>query len=152
MTTEVKKVSTHINLSKMDTTEPQNDPKPMTLVHPHEGTELISDGKPMTIQLIGAKSRAFRAAINNQARIDANRRVKPLPSIEADEARSAKLLSHATVGWDNITWEDEDGKPYLLPFSRENAEMLYKERSWVREQVDAFVAYEKNFYSEPAKK
>lgn len=152
MTKKTSNSTGTFNLSAFDTVEPQNHPKPMNLVHPHEGVELISDGKPMTIFLVGAKSRQFRAAINNQARVESARRVKPLPSIEADELRSAKLLAHATTGWSNITWEDEEGNVIQLPYSHENAEMLYRERPWIREQVDSFVAHEKNFLSEPGKK
>ena len=96
------------------------------------------DGKPVKIRVLGADSKEFRAAISDLAE---RYQGKKKTNMRAAEAHAVELLARVTVGWDNIIWEGE-----TLKFSRENARMLYRERKWVREQVDAFVGDRSHFF------
>lgn len=135
------------DLSKLNFAEATNDPKWVTLYNKMTGEELkTEDGKPIRIKVLGAQSRKFREAYNEQTRKAQARRV-PLPdTIENRERNSAELLASATVEWEGIIWE---GAP--LECTRENAEMLYRTLGWIREQVDNFVADEKNYWTGPKK-
>lgn len=138
------------DLMDLDFAAAASNAKEMELFHHVTGEPLLIAGKPITFSLLGAQSKEFRAAYNEQSRVEQGRRKQTAETLESREAKSAKLLSHATVGWKNVYYgKDTDGKPKPLPFTRDNAEMLYRERSWIREQVDAFVADEKNFWTEP---
>lgn len=132
------------DLSGFNLADAQNTPQTLELTHPLTGETLMSNGKPMTIRLLGAKSKEFRAALNNAARLEQAKRIKPVPSIEADEQRSAKMLAAATVGWDNIVVGGEQ-----LAFSKETAAKLYLDYDWIRTQVDGFVADAANFWKAP---
>lgn len=111
----------------------------MTVVHPTKEEPMLDDrGEPMTIRLVGADSSQFRAA---SARI-ANREIKKRKAnrtVEKSEANAIELLAACTIDW-SIQVEDEPE-----PFSRENAEIVYREHPWLREQVDIFVGDRANF-------
>lgn len=117
----------------------------MTLHHPVTD-EILSDakGNPVTITVLGTDSREFRRKLDE---INRNRqRKRGTPSLVESERSAAELLAAVTREWTGIEW---DGK--VLECTPSNAEMLYRERSWVRQQVDEFVAEVGNFSQTTAK-
>lgn len=112
----------------------------MELVHPVEGTTLLDDDKePVTIELYGADSDVFRKtirALGNKA-LSKNQKKR---TIEELEESTVKLLARVTVGWSGLK---EDGEE--LEFSIANAERLYTDYPWIKEQVDEFVQERSNF-------
>ena len=132
-----------MDLSKIDLVKAASVAKKLHLRHPVTKELLYGDAekqKPLTISLLGAKSAEFRAAINETIG-------QPVQTLDEAERRNSKNLSVITVGWENIGWgNDADGKPKELKFTRQNAEMLYLERPWIREQVDAFASEQRNFW------
>lgn len=117
----------------------------MTLRHPVTDEDLADGkGKPVTITVLGTDSREFRRKLDE---INRNRqRKRGNPSLAESERSAAELLAAVTRGWTGVEW---DGK--VLECTTENAEMLYRERSWVRQQVDEFVADVGNFSQTTAK-
>jgi len=127
-----------MDLSDLDLAAAADRGSEMTLTHPVSGAPLLSDGQPVTIHLLGSDSREWRAAVADMH--DRQNNTKRL-SVGAIETRTIELLARVTRGWSGVVW---GGEP--LPFSSDNAKMLYRERPWVREQVDAFVGHRGNFF------
>ena len=73
-----------------------------------------------------------------------------LEAIEGDPGCATQwevleLLAACTLGWSGIEWK---GAP--LEFNQSNAVMLYRELSWLRSQVELFIADRQNFFLTPA--
>ena len=112
----------------------------LELRHPYTDEVLMgdSDGKPMTITLLGADSPTFKRAVTDIQQASSKRK-RHTPAEQ--ERNVVNALARATVGWsDNFEW---DGEPF--PFTAENCRRLYTERAWVRSQVDEFMADRSNF-------
>lgn len=110
-----------------------------TLRHPITDEDLTdAKGKPVTITVLGNDSREFRRKVDDIAR--ARQRKKSQPTLAESDRMAAEMLASVTKAWSGIQW---DGK--TLDCTPENAEMLYRERTWVRAQVDEFVADAGNF-------
>jgi len=113
----------------------------LELRHPVTDETLTGDkdGKPLTITLLGADSATFKRAVNDiQQALSTRKKVTPAEQ----ERNTVNALARATVGWsNNWTW---GGKPF--EFSAENCRKLYAERSWVRSQVDEFIADRARFF------
>lgn len=117
----------------------------MTLRHPVTDEDLMDGkGKPVTITVLGSDSREFRRKVDEVNRT--RQRKRGNLSLAESERTAAELLASVTKAWSGIEW---DGK--VLECTTENAEMLYRERSWVRQQVDEFVAEAGNFSQTTAK-
>ena len=110
----------------------------MHVRHPVTEEPLTTDGKPITIRLLGADSAEFRNGVKAIANRSQSRKK---PSLAEAERNAVELLARITTGWQGIVW---NGEP--LKFSRENAEMLYRERPWLREQADEFAGERANFF------
>lgn len=127
-----------MDLATLDTKAAAERGADLHLAHPVTFEPLFTDdGKPLTIRLLGNDSREFRAGMSELAE---SRVGKKRTSLAAAEANGIDLLARVTVGWSNIIY---NGEP--LKFSLENAKMLYRERPWIKEQVDEFVADRANF-------
>lgn len=63
----------------------------------------------------------------------------------------SRYYAQLVTGWRNITYlpdseiDDPDAVPRELPFSQENAAMLFRTRPWIRDQVDRFLSRRSNF-------
>lgn len=115
----------------------------LTLRHPTTDEDLLdAKGSPITITVLGNDSREFRRKMDELTR--QRQRKKGNVSLVEGERLAAELLASVTKAWSGIDWE---GKP--LECNYENATMLYRERSWVRLQVDEFVADAGNFFKKP---
>lgn len=129
-----------MDFSKIDVTAAADKGALMHVEHPATREPLYDKaGKPITMLLAGQDSRLWKS---EQAKISekyAGRKKYNAASLQRD---SIELLASVTLQWNGIEWE---GKP--LECNRENARMLYAERAWVMEQVDAFVAERANFFT-----
>lgn len=138
-----------MDIFDLDLTGAAEEGAAMTVVHPTTGEELTyidDDGeeKPIRIFLKGNDSIAFRNRMDYHMRKN-GRNEKKQPSLADIQSQSADLLAAVTTGWEGITWM-VGGVKQELTFSKENARMIYTERSWLRKQVDEFVAEPENFF------
>lgn len=114
----------------------------MTLFHPVEETPLKgSDGKPITLQLLGIDSTEHQRAqrtITNRRLARPNRAKLTAEQLQAE---MIEVLVACTVGWsDNFQL---DGQAF--GYSTENARTLYERFPWAREQADEFIGDRANF-------
>ena len=131
---------TPIDLASLDLGSFAEQGSALELEHPLEGTPI-----GVKIYLIGAESKKFKEAMNEGLR--RARKSKAEMTVDQADLETSKTLAAVTTGWENVIWE---GQP--LEFSKENAIMLYRERSWIREQVDSYVSNVKNFSGVAKKK
>lgn len=124
-----------IDLSTLDVARAAEKGAVLQLTHPVSGDEL-----GISIRLAGADSdlyqKAQRAGVNK--RISKRRRTPLTPEELVEE--SYTLLAKISLGWTGVVLDGE-----ALPFSFDNARMLYKRFPWIREQVDQFTADRGNF-------
>jgi len=141
-----------MDLSALSTKQLSEEGVEMDVCDPRTGDPVVDSesGEKITITLSGVDGKRYR----EQQRKMQSRRLKnvgrgPKAKVDFDvdsfEAESLDLLASCTLGWKHITWKGQ-----ALPFSTENARMLYTELSWLREQVDAFVGDRQNFFQRPA--
>lgn len=110
----------------------------MVLCDPVTGEELVNDsGDKMTIYLVGKDSREFKSF---QAEIAAKYRGRKQPSFAQSEKHANDLLARCTRGFENLQMKGEN-----LDFSVKAARDLYSRVSWIKEQVDEFIAERANF-------
>jgi len=115
--------------------------------------DLITDektGKPVTIEVYGAESDAFRKMIakrirTEQARNKGKRKRDDEPVTDELMARNRKeamqTLAECTVAWSGFY---KDGKQ--LECNAENAVALYEAAPFIRKQVDAAMGDESAFF------
>ncbi len=126
-----------MDLTKLSVRKATSKPATLHLKHPFTGEMLEADGKPVTIDLLGAESDAVRA----KAKEIEKRRAAGVEMTDAEAG--AEMLSAITVGWSNIGLGSDDE----LAFSPENAKRLYldPDAEWIVEQVRPFSLTRKNF-------
>jgi hypothetical protein len=134
------------DLSLFSTKERSEEGAVLTVLDPTSGEPLSDDnGKSVTITLSGVDGAKYRECQNKIQ----NRRLKSIgrgkTKLELDAAELEKegleLLASCTLGWSGIVWKGSE-----LPFTVENAKMLYGELGWLREQVDSFIGERQNFF------
>lgn len=117
----------------------------MQLVIPGRGKVFDEEGKPVSLRLGGADSTRLRSAVSERLR----RRIEDIqaspksPIVNPDQSREDVIddLVTLTLGWsDNVVL---DGK--ALPFTAENARLLYTTFPEITEQAQAFVSNRINF-------
>lgn len=64
---------------------------------------------------------------------DKNKKYEPSLEELEDEAIAGALLR--LIGWDGFTETNDKGKEVPVPFSKEKAEEILREHSWLREQI-----------------
>jgi hypothetical protein len=136
-----KVTSQTFDLSKLNTAKSSEEGSVLEVLHPIENTKL-----GIRIRLAGQDSEVYRKVTNKIA----NKRVKQLspgrPSmtftVEEQESNAVIILVACTLGWEGIVM---NGQEY--PFNPDNAKTLYSDPgfSWLREQVDKFIADRANF-------
>lgn len=103
-------------------------------------------GQPLTIRLYNADSEQVRRL--NQRANDAHReelrKGKTFTSRE-DEMRGLDLLARATKGWSAMPFRGRN-----LPFSIENAVLVYDAMPWLKRDVDEYIVALKNFVAASA--
>lgn len=129
-----------VDLSSLDLEGSAAKGAELELLHP-----ITDEPLGIFITVMGARSNAFKRAIDrlNAEQLDTRRpQSKRKVTIEAVEARSSQALAAVTIAWRNVVFEGE-----ALDCNPKNAEMLYSQRPWIREQVDEFVGDAKNFWT-----
>tara|TARA_Y100000296_G_scaffold84935_2_gene119609 strand:- start:948 stop:1376 length:429 start_codon:yes stop_codon:yes gene_type:complete len=138
-----------MDLSELDVQAAAENGAAMQLMHPATGEPLEHDGKPITITLMGADSAAFRRSValamakQSKARdVDLSKATgeEIMATFDKGERAAVEHLLAVTIGWDNIVWEGE-----VLPFSRENAAMVYSRHRWIRDQANKFIGDRTNY-------
>lgn len=87
----------------------------------------------VSIKLQGADADAYRAVVRRQIDEQIAQSKPELSAAELEERHVARLVA-VTLGWENVTYH---GK--TLDFNAANAQRLYVEQIWIREQVARFV-------------
>lgn len=100
-----------------------------TLRHPVTQEELS-----VTITVMGMESHTALSHQRAQIKKRMGRGGGKSYTMEQMESDSIELAARLTTGWTGVEWQGND-----LPFTTENARMLYRERPWVRRQVETFV-------------
>jgi len=122
------------DISSLDVVKAANDGANVELVHPVSG-----EGLGIRVRVIGKDSDEFRRLIAAQSRRRVQRMAKQgrgvkAPDQEEIEHENVDLLAASTLGWEGMVYEGKE-----LPFTRENAVMVYSKYPWVREQVDVAI-------------
>jgi hypothetical protein len=137
--TAVDTKKAQFDLASIDTIKDANNGAEIELFHPTEGTDL-----DIHIGLLGKDSDKFRQVQAQQGR----KRTQKLQKtgfrigIGADEIEqdAIELLASVTTGWRNMVMGGKE-----VPFSYENAVVIYTKYPWIREQVDAAVGDRSRF-------
>jgi hypothetical protein len=118
-----------MEVSNLNTKQAANRGAKLTLRHP------VTNEAIDTIVVAGMESDAFRKAKHEMAqrRMDAGGKV----SVEQVEADSIKLLAACVISWGDLT---------INGVTPTDSAAVLTEYSWIREQVDAFVANRANFF------
>ncbi len=133
-----------MDLSQLDTQKGANLGHRLSLTHPKTGDML-----DCAIHIFGADSAVYQTALREQqrqARERFSRQGKVLRTPEEDAIAEMDLLIAATGGWDGIELDDA-----VLPFTPDNARMLYGRFAWIREQVDRAINDRAHFLPDAAK-
>ena len=117
----------------------------LVLQHPITGDDL--DG---VIRVRGDKSRAVQQ-FSRKRITEMQKRERMLKgkgkdenlTIEELEAMAVESAIVRVISWKNIKKDGED-----LPFTKENAEVVFKEYDWIRQQVMEASEELKNFFSD----
>ena len=117
----------------------------LVLQHPITGDDL--DG---VIRVRGDKSRAVQqfsrkriTEMQKRERIQKGKGKDTDLTIEELEAMAVESAIVRVISWKNIKKDGEE-----LPFTKENAEVMFKEYDWIRQQVMEASEELKNFFSE----
>jgi hypothetical protein len=113
------------------------DTTTITLYHPATGKDLLNaDGSAMTITLHGPYSDRYKSVLREQQqrRMTDMSRATRNATLDADELEtmSRELTVRCIEDW-KITLEGDE----TLPFNAANAESVFKEFPWVRDQINA---------------
>ena len=118
-----------------------SDAERLELTNPvTEETLLGDDGEPVWIELYSADSDIFRSAVRAYGNKKLQKGSKK-QTLEEIEQTASKILAQATRAWsDNLIVNGVH--PECSP---KEAEKLYEEYTWIREQADGFANERGNF-------
>lgn len=139
-----------MDLSQLSTKQLSEEGVVHTVIDPRTGDPLLDDeGNSTTITLSGvdgAKYRDYQRKVQNR-RLKSIGKGKTRLDLDAAELEQEglELLATCTLSWTGIAWQGEE-----LPCNPKNAEMLYSELGWLRDQVDGFIGDRQNFFPQPA--
>lgn len=126
-----------MDLKKLDTVSAANAGAVMQVTHPGTGDDI----KGMTITLMGMDSDVYRKEIKKRAEKSLNSRNKR-EKVDLDEAekKGAELLAKLTLSWTGF----EEGKD-KLECTPANAQRIFLEYRWLRDQAEQFISERANF-------
>ena len=127
------------DISSLSTKKANDEGRPLVLVDPSTGDDLINDaGEPMVILLVGSDSKEYR---QYQSQIANKYRTRGKdPSLGQAQKMSIELLAKSTRGFENLQLNGE-----AIEFSTDGAEKLYSNYAIIKDQVDEFVHERTNF-------
>ena len=130
-----------VDLAAIDTVKGSNEGFDVRIFHPGTNEDL-----DITISVLGKDSDAFQkvSRAQNKKRMakmqkGGFRNVSPVP-IEEIEQDGIALLAACTTGWTGVIIEGKE-----IPFSTDNAVMVYERFPWIKEQVDTAIGDRANF-------
>jgi hypothetical protein len=133
-------------MSKFDALELAVDqPSRMTIHHPITGVALKDKkGDDAWIDLLSADSEKGKAFERKLTQSRLSQRVRQQISAEQLESEHASRLANLCAGWRLLTL---DGSALDVAFNEANAVELFSNNkmTWLREQVEAFLATRANF-------
>jgi hypothetical protein len=135
-----KKAKNAVDLSELDTYERGEEPQPLVLIDPRDGSPVGGKEAPATLYVLSLDGETMVTWNDEQANKNL-KRTTPMSNEEAREfliARSARCLMARP--WVNVEWK---GKP--VPFSLTSAKMLMTRLPWAKKQVDALASREAAF-------
>jgi len=125
-----------MDLSTLDVQKVAESGATLDVRHPVTGIAI--DG--MKITVLGTDSKTYRDAVKSRMRQRVNQRKKQDFDPDKAEREGLELLADLTVDWQGIELDGES-----LKCTRENCVKVYGRFSWIREQVDEFIADRANF-------
>jgi hypothetical protein len=131
-----------IDLSSIDTVKGSNEGFDVRIYHP--GTNEDMD---ITIRVLGKDSDEFQKVSRAQSKKRMAKMTKggfrnpntavPVEEVEQD---GIQLLAACTKGWSGVIVEGKE-----VPFSTDNAVMIYERFPWIKEQIDTAIGDRANF-------
>ena len=121
----------------------------MQVVNPVDGDDLVDqEGTPTRLLIKGADSMSYEEAAARTVALrskptNPKRKVTPQALLDASNklAKSqSEELAAVTIGWEGVWWEGAK-----MECNQENAEKLYNEHRWLREQVMEFFGDRTNY-------
>jgi hypothetical protein len=140
------------DIGKLETRKTIEDGKDFQIVHPLDGPAVDDDGMPVTINLSGAESSRIKAAVRERQKIRKKQAEDTGKPIEYDFQMQLddqiEDLVTLTNGWSgNMV---RGGEPF--PFSKANAESLYRNSPDIMEWATEKVTRRINFLPTSSKK
>lgn len=126
------------------TSDKANIPADVVFIHP-----VTKKPTDVVFQVVGLDSSAAQACMDLQQTMRVNELAKTEGQQEVlfdpkeSRASTIQLLVACTVGWKNLQWQGQE-----LPFSPENAAMIYELVPSIKEQVDKAVGDRKRFFKD----
>ena len=122
------------DIAALDTSALAEKGAPLTLRHPGTNEEL-----GVKIWLQGADAPTYRTVVRRQIDEQIAQFKPDLTAAELEERHIERLVA-VTRKWENVTYHGE-----VFELSASNAEKLYQEQLWIREQVARFVEDRSHF-------
>lgn len=114
----------------------------LQLEHPTTGAKLVGDdGQPITLELAGADSVAFRAASRSISNARIERPKGEKMTAEQFDADGLSVLAACVMGWSS-NFSIGGACP---EYSKDKAREILERFPWLREQADRFIAQRANF-------
>lgn len=125
------------------TSDKANIPIAVVIKHPVTGADT-----DVVIKVVGTDSAAAQACADGQqarrfAEMTDKQDTAALFDPKTNRANMIELLVACTTGWENMGWEGSD-----LPFSPENAAMIYEKVPAIRDQVSKATGSRKLFFKD----
>lgn len=130
-----------VDLAAMDTVKGSNEGFEVRIYHPGTNEDL-----DISITVLGKDSDAFQKVSRSQNKKRMAKLQKggfrgsasvPVEEIEQD---NIDLLAACTIGWSGVIIEGKE-----IPFTVDNAAMVYGRFPWIKEQVDTAIGDRANF-------
>lgn len=130
------------DLKNFDTISGSETPTRVNLVDPQTKEEILIDGKPLWIELLGPDSKKYKSENNKiiNSRIVANKKGGKVTA-ELMEQENKKLVAAVITGWSDQFVKD--GEPFV--FSAANAAVLVNAYPPIFEQLNDFLQDRGNF-------
>lgn len=120
----------------------------MPIRHPDTDEIIKNDkNKEMALLLLGTESKQFKEIERKWANIILQKTNKGKQAMNYDDIQDQAMdqLLACTVGFENIFFGGKD-----LPFSRENAQMIYEKWAFIKKAASEFIKDQKNFFKKPS--
>ena len=129
-----------VDLSQLDTSKTSESGVWMEIENP-------STGEPLGIKfkVLGMDSKAYRDHQRKTQDRNIKKGFRGLKQLKSETIENDKieLICACTVDWENVVYNGE-----VLDCTRENCRWLYKQYTWIFDQIDEFIGDRGNFLGE----